>query len=414
MIIRRITREELKRTEELFSISFEFAYDNTKSAEEVVKAAIEKPNGREDFYWDQRWAAFLDDNKTMTSYFIDKPYPMNFDGKTYVATGIGGVATLPQYRRNGGIRKCFEKALPEWYKNGVTLSYLYPFSYAYYRKFGYEMGVDCYSYTFQPTLFPKKFNSKGSCYLLDGYDISFDEALKDIKNVYTKWQHKYNCMIVNEDFEYEWVKKCNPYKNQEFTYVYRNENNEATAYISFREVTQDSERNLIASRFIFNDLDGLRGIFDLIGTLRSDHKYFKFDLPMDIYINDVIPEFCMGGGSIAISRKGMFRVVNVEEILKNAIYKGSGKVSLQINDDFIAENNHTFVVEFKNDKATKVTIDDNAKVDAKMPINQFSRLILGVIDSSSFSYVADLEIFGNEEDLAKIFYKKPSFITEYF
>ena len=414
MIIRRITRDELKRTEELFSISFEFPYDNSKSAEEVVNKTINNPNGREDYYWDQRWAAFLDDNKTMTSYFIDKPYPMNFDGKTYVCTGIGGVATLPQYRRKGGIRMCFEKALGEWYKNGVGLSYLYPFSYAYYRKFGYEMGVECYAYDWEPSFFPKSFNSTGSCYLLDGNDVSFDEALEDVKSVYTKWQHKYNCMIVNDDFEYGWVKKSNPYKDQVFTYIYRNDKNEATAYISFKEVTEESGRNLITSRFIFSDCDGLRGILDLIGSLRADHKHFKFELPMDIYINDLLPEWAMGGGSVSISRKGMVRVVNVEEILKNAIYKGSGEVTLDITDPYIPENTHVYAITFKDNKATKVEIKDNAKADAKMPINIFSRLIMGACETSSFQYLNGLEVNGNLDALSKIFYKKYGFITEYF
>ena len=221
-------------------------------------------------------------------------------------------------------------------------------------------------------------------------------------------------MIVNEDFEYEWVKKCNPYKNQDFTYIYRNNKDEATAYISFKEVDEDSGRNLIASRLIFNDADGLKGILELIGSLRSDHKHFKFELPMDIYINDLLPEWAMGGGKIGIARKGMFRVVNVENILKNAKYKGSGKVALEISDPYIKENNGVFAITFKDGKSTKIEKKDSEKVDAKMPINTFSRLIMGSCESSSFEYISELEVLDNLDELTKVFYKKPCFITEYF
>ena len=140
MIIRKIRPEELKRTYELFGIAFEFSADWSKSPMEIYEEVKSNPKSREDACWGERWAAFKDDNSTMMSYFIAQPFPVQFDGNTYTMTGIGGVASLPQYRRQGGIRGCFEAALPAMYQDGHAFSYLYPFSTAYYRKFGYEMG----------------------------------------------------------------------------------------------------------------------------------------------------------------------------------------------------------------------------------------------------------------------------------
>ena len=108
MIVRKIRPEELKRTYELFSIAFEFSADSEKSPTEIYEEVLKHPNSREDTFWGERWAAFEDDDRTMMSYFIAQPFPMQFDGHEYTMTGIGGVATLPQYRRKGGIRGCFE------------------------------------------------------------------------------------------------------------------------------------------------------------------------------------------------------------------------------------------------------------------------------------------------------------------
>lgn len=413
MIIRRIKPEEIKRTEELFSISFEFTYDDSKTAEEVAEQKIKEPKSREDFYWDRRWAAFLDDDKTMTSYFIDKPYPFNFDGKTYTGTGIGGVATLPQYRRHGGIRKCFEAALPQMYKDGITFSYLYPFSTAYYRKFGYEICGDFMCYDMLPEFFPKSFDAKGSCYLLDGIEVSFDDALADVKKVYGAWQHKYNMMIVNEDWEYEWVKKSNPCKDQVFTYIYRDDKGEATAYISFKEVDEEGDRNLITTRLIFANLDGLKGILNIIGSLRSDHKHFKFQLPTDINLISVFPEWQFSAGSRALDRQGMARVINVQTVLENAIYKGTGSVSIAVEDKYIPENSKTFVVDFKDNKAKSVKTTDKA-ADIELSISDFSSLIIGCHDPADFAYLDQVKINGNMENIEKVFYEKPIYITEYF
>lgn len=413
MIIRRIKKEEIKRTEELFAVSFESSYDNTKSEKEVAEQYIKKPRGREDYYWNYRWGAFLDDNKTMTSFFIDKPYPFNFDGKTFTGSGIGGVATLPHYRRHGGIRKCFEAALPDMYKNGMTFSYLYAFSTAYYRKFGYEICGDVIKYKWDVEQLPAHFETSGSCYLLDGKEVSFDEALEDVKKVYSSWQHKYNMMVVNEDWEYDWVKKSNPYKNQEFTFVYRDGKGEAKAYVSFKEVDEDGERNLIASRLIFEDLDSFRGILNIIGSLRSDHSYFKFEAPSNLYLIDVLPEWQFKGGSRELERQGMVRVVNVQTVLENAIYKGSGSLSIAVEDKQIEENNKTFLVEFEDGKAKSVKTTDKP-ADIEMTIAEFSRLIIGACDTNAISYLEHVTVNGNEENIEKVFYKKPIYITEYF
>ena len=69
MIVRKIKPEEIKRTNELFAIAFEFEMDNTKSADEVYQDTLNNPKSRDDVYCLERWAAFEDDNKTMMSNF---------------------------------------------------------------------------------------------------------------------------------------------------------------------------------------------------------------------------------------------------------------------------------------------------------------------------------------------------------
>lgn len=412
MIIRRIKPDEIKRTEELFSIAFEFPYDNDKSPDDVYKDILEHQDTRDNFYWADRWAAFEDDNKTMMSYFVDKPYPVNFDGKTYQMTGIGGVSTLPQYRKSGCIRKCFEKALPEMYHNNITFSYLYPFSTAYYRKFGYELCCEKIKYRFLLSFLPS-FTLKGNCYLVDKNVINIEDAFNDIKNIYSCWQNKYNMMIVNEDFEYRWIYHSNPFKDQVFTYVYKNENNEPKGYVTFSKVDEPSGRNLICNRFVYKDLEGFKGLINLLKSLASDHLYVTLELPKDQFIMALLPEWSMGAGSKSVSLSGMARVINVQTVLENATYKGSGSLSISISDQYIPENNHTFLVSFTNNKADSV-IETNNCADISMNINDFSRLIIGICETEEIQFLENVKINGNMEHIQKVFYKKPNFIMEYF
>lgn len=56
--------------------------------------------------------------------------------------GIQSVATYPEYRRKGYVKKLLITALKEMKEMGYTVSMLYPFSINFYRKFGYEILSD--------------------------------------------------------------------------------------------------------------------------------------------------------------------------------------------------------------------------------------------------------------------------------
>lgn len=124
MIIRKTRPEEGKRVNTLFAIAFEQPMENGPG---------EKPGVT-------NWGAFEED--TMFSTFAVTDFTQFFDGNQVKMGGIGGVATLPSHRRKGGIRGIFQAALTDMYENGCDFSYLYPFSTAYYRKFGYENCVN--------------------------------------------------------------------------------------------------------------------------------------------------------------------------------------------------------------------------------------------------------------------------------
>lgn len=78
-----------------------------------------------------------EDNQLMTSVTCI-PYETNFFGKKFQVNGIGNVMSAPEYSKNNGINTLMDQAFLDMYNNNVTLSYLEPFSYDYYRRFGYE------------------------------------------------------------------------------------------------------------------------------------------------------------------------------------------------------------------------------------------------------------------------------------
>lgn len=407
MIIRKIKPEELKRTNELFAIAFEFEMDNTKTASQVYEETLNS-NSRDDVYCLERWAAFEDDDITMMSNFIATPFPIHFDGSQCKMVGIGGVATLPQHRRAGGIRACFEAALPSMFNDGVSFSYLYPFSTAYYRKFGYEICCERLRYRIRlSSIRPQPV--EGSCYLLEqGHTM-----LEDIKKIYQTWQYKYNMMVINEDSEYTWICQANPAKDQCFTYVYKTKDGVPKGYMTFIKEKQGYEQHLKCTRFFFTDAEGFKGLMNLVFTYSSDHQYISFEIPTDCDITLLLPEWSMGAGTCEKVYCGMVRVVNVKQVLQMANYRGDGTLIMEIKDSIIPENNHRFFVSFIDGKANEVYITESP-ADISLDISLFSRFIVGTCDTDAIMYLDSVSLNTNINRLEKIFYKKPLLITQYF
>ncbi len=408
MIVRKVRSSEIKRVQELSAIAFEYSMDNSKTPEQLFDEKVSNPQSRLDANWQCQWGAFEDDGTTLMSGFAVIPYTVHFDGHPAAMAGIGGVATLPPYRRRGGVRACFEAALPDMYANGCIFSYLYPFSTAYYRKFGYEL---CYRRQRYKLLLDKipSVPLLGRCHLVE----QENPMLGDIRQVYQAWQNRYNMMVIAEDFEFAWVCKSNPFQDQRYTYIYKAQDGQPKAYTTFQKVDDPDGRNLRCSRFFFIDVEGFYGLMNLLVSLAADHRFVIFDAPMDQEILPLLPEWSLGAGQCEMESWGMARVVNVEQALRMATARGEGSLVLAISDPQIPQNNGRFEVTFAQGVENRVE-KTHKEPDVTMTIQEFSRLILGVYEIESLPFLAAVAVHTDPRRLSPLFYRKPICITEYF
>ena len=405
MIARKIREEEFKRVDELFSVSFNSKYDNDKTPKEVIEEVKANPDSREAIFWQERYSAFEDDDKTMMSTFIISPMLCTFDGNEVAIDGVGGVATLPQYRRRGGIRECMKVFLKDSFKAGHELSYLYPFSTAYYRQFGYELGLEVNEYTRSLAHMPR-FEVKGHCELVE----PDDGHLEDIKKIHKALEAKYNLFIRNREYEWGFIKEKSPFKDLVYTYIYKNESGEPTGFMTF---ALGAARELHCHRFACLDKEAFMGLMNLAKGFASDYPSIKFLLPMDWFILDFFPEWSLGAGDVNNQIRGMVRVVDVKKVLLKAKYKGDGTIRIKVSDNIIEENNQIFEVTFKDGKAVSVT-EGAGEYDVSMPITDFSRLIVGCLDTEKIDFLMNVDVKCDKNLLSQVFYKKPVLIMEPF
>lgn len=395
MIIRKTLPEETQRVNELFAIAFELPLESGPA--QVQESGV------------RHWAAFTEANGQMMSCITISDFPIHFDGHRCKMGGVGGVSTLPQYRRMGGIRGCFEACLPDLYHSGYTFSYLYPFSTGYYRKFGFECCVQKLHVTVDLGLWNPQ-SLTGTVRLCEP-NHPMTESIREIDRV---WEQRYNMMVIHGEDDYQWTKKLDPAGTLEFTYVYESLDGQPLAYTTFRMVNQPDGRNLMCSRFFFLNREGFSGLMNLFKSLASDHRFVKFILPAGASMEYLLPEWSMGAAQWSVCNGGMVRVVNVKDALEKAAYRGSGDLTIKIQDDQIPENNNCFAVTFQDGKATCVETT-NAEPDIIMTIPTFSALLTGVAEfESAAQWMDGLNIKNPHACFCRVFYRKPLMIADAF
>ncbi len=392
MIVRKTRPEEARRINEIFAICFEAPYSNCPA----------DPENPEDIYW----AAFDEDGEMMSCITVPE-FDIHFDGNLCKMAGIGAVETLPQYRRQGGIRGCFEALLPDLYQRDFVFSYLYPFSTAYYRKFGYECCVQKYAWRVNLPLLTLPH--------LEGHFRMAEKSrplTAAIQSIDRVWEQHFNMMVQHNEDHYKWTTECDPAKKLEFTYVWFDAENTPKGYTTFR-ISPD--RSIQCSRFCFTGKEGFLGLLQIFKSMAADHNTAAFQTPALASLQYLMPEWSLGAVQWELlASSGMVRVVNVQRVLEKAAYLGSGQVTLEIQDPQIPENNGRFRVQFKNGRAVSVFQTEEI-ADVTMTIPAFSALISGVWDWREANYTfSGLTMHGQNPCLDQVFYRKPMMIVDFF
>lgn len=101
-----------------------------------------------DFFFQNRYApentlAVFDGGK-LASCLQLLPYTLRIRGRSLSCPYIVGIATWPEYRGRGLVRRLLRAALDQMIARDISISVLLPFSYPFYRKYGWEI---CYERT---------------------------------------------------------------------------------------------------------------------------------------------------------------------------------------------------------------------------------------------------------------------------
>ena len=394
MIVRQTRQSDNAALNALFAIAFETTPD---------KGPAQEDDGRI-----RHWGAFSEEGELMSSLSVT-PFSMRFDGGACPMAGIGAVQTLPPHRRRGGVAACFKKALPALYKDGFVFSYLYPFSTAFYRRFGYESCVTriaCKLDLAQLRLPPREGRFR-----LARKEAPLADAIRTVDRA---WEARWNMEVIHEDEDCDWLNKIDPLTTREYLYGCFDAADEPLGYVAFRTEQEPDGRVLRCSRFRFVSREGFYALLAVFQSLAADHRFAAFSLPGDPALPYLMGEWSLGAASFSQLPAGMVRVVNVKEALRRAAYRGEGELRLGIRDELIPENDGVFAIRFENGRA--VCVENTQETpDAVLSISSFSARSAGVCDlAGARDWMDGIQVLTPDAPFERAFYRKSMMISEYF
>ena len=407
MIIRKIKQEELLAARGVSSVAFDWSFDTAGlTPEGYAQKVLDNPGHKAEACCMDTWVALADDG-ALAAKLQCLPYTVFFDGGEAKMSGVGGVCSLPQYRRQGAVREMFKAAYEELLESGVLFSHLFAFSEHFYARYGY---VSCMQagWTFDMHTVPD-YAYGGSFTMYRGGD-----EFPALQEVYTRFACRYNMMAHRNKDDWKRYIDADPLKDTHYTYLYRDTAGHPKGYLTYRKVRENNMDIFECSEFVANDKDALRALFAFAKSFSSHFKKIRLSAPRDLPLEGFCLDYSQSESKRALEQNGMARAVNAEKILLAAKYRGSGTLSVAIKDPDIAQNNRTFRIAYENGRASEVRTAETGIPDAEMSVNRFTAAILGLCAAEDFEYFTDAKLHCDAEKAAGVFYRKPYWINDHF
>ncbi len=347
------------------------------------------------------FGTFTDDNILISQ--IECGFKTCAYGKNNLkCAAVGGVASRPEYRRLGGVRKTFNAVFEHALNNNCAISILYPFSISYYRKFGYEtilkhLNVTC------------SFKSFENLERFSDVTLATEEHREKLSKIYETITNKCNIMFKRENGENFCL---TPYNSMKYTYF--SDNGESVGYIVISP--NRPEKIIKVDEIGFTDKFALLNLLGFLRTYDGNYDTVIFEkLPLNTPVLNFIDD-----ENKLVERKilynGAARILDFEAVLKTNCYPNEkGKFSVKLTDKEIKKNNGIFSVEYENGVAT-VNKNISTNYDIALDTLAAARILLSGegFTAENLSFIPNVEIKNNCNDFLRAFPKRTTIFYDAF
>lgn len=311
--------------EAVFSLS-EFAFQYQLTNEQITTK-------KEEIAFHDIWG-WMEEGKLAAKLHII-PLQCYIGNRVVEMGGINAVATWPEYRRKGIVKQLLQHSLKKMKEDGQVVSFLHPFSFGFYRKYGWELGFVNKEYSIpMESLKQVKWHAAG-------YVRRIEKDSPLLQSIYSDYARKFNGMLIRND--YWW--KYRVFNEKYQTAVSYNVDEKADGYIIYH-VKNDV---FTVEEIVYHSIEAKKVLFQFI----ANHDSMAIKVEMSVPENDALP-LLMENPNFRQELKPYFmvRIVDVEAFLQQYPFREVEKMesfSITVEDEFFQENEGIYQISTKQE-----------------------------------------------------------------
>ncbi|WP_338469417.1 GNAT family N-acetyltransferase [Niallia sp. XMNu-256] len=337
------------------------------------------------------------DGDKLISQVAVYPFKVNIFGRIYDMGGLTGVGTYPEYANMGLMNKLMQQALAEMQKRKQSISYLYPYSFPYYRRRGWEIISDKMTFEVRDYQFPKPKK-------VSGYVERLDVEHRDIKAVYKTFSSKKHAAMIRN--ELAWDEYWRWDLDDITAAVYYNPSHEPQGYLLY----WISEDILHIKEMVYNNQEARNGLWNFV----SAHFSMVTKVVGSTYMDEPLA-FWLEDGDIkeTISPYYMARIVDAKQFIEQYPFKNIGKeftLTLQLHDPILDWNQGTFSLQV-SPSGQGILHRSNEQPTASLDIQTLTTMLLSY---KRPAYLADIGRLTADQETVEILENLIERQTPYF
>lgn len=343
-------------------------------------------------------------NGCITSCLHLLPYQLFLRGTALPASYIVGLATFPEARRGGGVRRLLQAALQEMRNRGQHVNILMPSKAGFYYPYQWEFCHHHFKYTVPLEDLRNMAISGGEFYLVQGGAANCTD-LQTVYEIFMSDKHGY---AIRD--EYYWQRIIEEHTATK-GFAYLLEFNGYPAGYVFYYVQGDK---LTVREMAWTCTTAQQALFQFLYNHRSQAMLLEWNAPIDdiTYLRLPNPK-----QQVLLSPFMMGRVVDVASALTAITYPRELALQtvLQIQDELAPWNNQMMVLEISDGRG-HVEFCEKGKAEFQCDIGTFSQLFFGRVSAKKMQKSDRLHINfpGNVAKLDMLFPPCDNYINEYY
>lgn len=358
----------------------------------------------------ERWA-FKNDRGDVMSAGSFTTVETRF-GREWVKTlQVGGVGTDPEYRRGGYVRAMLEKSMREARERGWVVAMLHPFSFSYYRKFGYERVAD-HLIIDMPLC---KLDFVPRCAEFER--VSTESQQKEAMGVYEAFAGERMLLTRRLDAS-AYPISCD--LGAGVTYLHRAEDGKADACIRLSlkkeiDVNHYSGGRVSVHELVYTSKSALTAALGFLRMFDGEADELHFDnAAMAPEIDWTLRHYTHT--HYRVLPDIMARILNTEALLSaNRYPQAEGCFSLRVLDEYHAADG-AWRVCYGAGGARIERLNEDEVCDVTVDVRPLAALLYGTltVDAQSLPYLEGVTVRAHAEDFLRAFPRRPVGVFEHF